>query len=386
MKNKSTISVHAGQRRDGKGVVNAIEPSSAFQYIDSGDQFYPRYFNTPNQQYIIDKIAALENAASGIIFSSGLAAIATTLLGLLKKGDHVLMLENLYGGTLALAAKELPEAGVAFDVTGMSVDSIMSSVNENTRIIFLETPANPLMQVVDLAELAGAARQRNILTIVDNTFASPINQNPIDFGIDVVLHSGTKYLGGHSDLSFGAVVGSVDTIEQIRQKAINFGGNLNAMTCYLIERSIKTLAVRVERQNENAMEIATFLESHPDIDRVYYPGLPSHPDHSLATRQMNGFGGMISFELAGSECPRKFLQWLKVITPAMSLGGVESTVTMPIHTSHKPMHADERARLGIGDRLVRLSVGIEGATDLIEDLSQALAQLNQRSPATLTAS
>lgn len=371
MKDKSTISVHAGQRRDGKGVVNAIEPSSAFRYIDSGDQFYPRYFNTPNQQSIIEKIAALENAETGIVFGSGMAAISTTLMTLLKPGDHIVLLENLYGGTLAFAAKEFAEIGIEYDVAPASVDALMAAVRENTRVIFIESPANPLMQIVDLTALANAASERSIVTIVDNTFASPINQNPLDFGISLVVHSGTKYLGGHSDLSFGAVVGDSGTIGQIREKGINYGGNLNALTCYLVERSLKTLAVRVQRQNENAMAVASFLQENDNARQVYYPGLPMHPEHELARSQMAGFGGMISFDLAGSGCPKMFLQQLKLIAPAMSLGGVESTVTIPVYTSHKPMPVQERERLGISDRLVRLSIGIEGAEDLVNDLGQA---------------
>lgn len=382
MKNKSTDCVHAGQRRDNLGVVNAIEPSSAYQYIDGsdgGDQFYPRYFNTPNQQYIIEKVAALECAETGVIFGSGMAAIGTTLLAMLKTGDHAVLLENIYGGTLSFVDSEFPEFGIEYDVAGPSVDQLMASVKPNTRVIFLETPANPLMQVVDLVELAKAAAAKNIITIVDNTFASPINQNPIALGIDLVVHSGTKYLGGHSDLSFGAVVGQSETIERIRKKAVNYGGNLNAMTCYLIERSIKTLDVRVQRQNTNAMAVASFLDQHSGVDQVYYPGLANHPGHDIAASQMSGFGGMMAFDLAGQACPKSFLNELSVITPAMSLGGVESTVTMPIYTSHKPISPEERKRLGIGDRLVRLSVGIEGAEDIVSDLENALTAFSKQS-------
>ncbi len=372
MKNKSTVSVHAGHRAGNLGVVNPIEPSSAFQYIDSGDQFYPRYFNTPNQQIIIEKIAALENAPTGLIFSSGMAAISTTLRSLLKPGDHLVMLENLYGGTLAFAARELPELGIEYTVAAADVDALMAGVQDDTRVILVETPANPLMQIVDLQQLADRARKKGITTVVDNTFASPINQNPYQLGMDLVIHSGTKYLGGHSDLSFGAVVGSAEKVESIRQKAIHYGANLNALTCYLIERSIKTLDVRVQRQNLNAQRMAEYLSEHPAVDRVYYPGLPGHPGHPVAAVQMHGFGGMLAFDLGGRHAPEDFLRQLKLIVPAMSLGGVESTAIMPVHASHKLVPADERRRLGIGDRLIRISAGIEGTDDLLEDLRHAL--------------
>ena len=381
---KRTAAVHAGQRRDVVGTVNPIEPSSAYQYIDSGNQYYPRYFNTPNQNYVNEKLAALEQGESSILFGSGMAAVCATMMALLKPGEHAVLLENVYGGTLAFASQEFSEYGIQFDVAGGTVDALMDAVKPNTRVIFIETPANPLMQIVDLVELAAAAKKAGIITVVDNTFASPINQNPIALGIDVVLHSGTKYLGGHSDLSFGAVISSHDTVERIRQKAINFGANINSQTCYLIERSLKTLSVRVERQNENAMSVAKFLQQNEAISNVFYPGLPDHPGHDIAVKQMSGFGGMMSFELMGDGCPKNFLKDLQIVTPAMSLGGVESTVTMPVHTSHKPMSGEERARLGISDQLIRLSTGIEDAEDLIADFEAALAKHAQPSTANVS--
>ena len=385
MSHKSTLSVHAGQRRDENlGVVNPIEPSSAFQYIDSGDQFYPRYFNTPNQQFIIEKIVALENASSGLIFGSGMAAISTMMRALLKPGDHIVMLENLYGGSLAFAASEFTELGIEYDVTGASVDELMGAVRSNTKVLLVESPANPLMQIVDFASVSAAARERGIITVADNTFASPINQNPGDLGIDLVIHSGTKYLGGHSDLAFGAVVGPDDLVERIRQKGISYGGSLNALTCYLIERSIKTLDVRVQRQNENAQKVAEFLHGHPAAETVYYAGLPSHPGHEIAARQMSGFGGMLSFDVAGTACPKALLKQLKLITPAMSLGGVETTAVMPVHASHKLVPVEERERLGISDRLIRISTGIENADDIIADLEQAFRAAEVREAASTT--
>lgn len=371
--NKHTISVHAGQRREENlGVVNPIDPSTAFQYIDDGPQYYPRYFNTPNQQAIVDKLAQLENAETGLLFSSGMAAVSTTLTGLLRRGDHAVMLSGLYGGTNNFVLREYEEAGIEHTFAGESVDELLAACRENTRMIFIESPTNPLMNIVDLRSLGKAARGRGILTVIDSTFASPINQNPIDFGIDVVVHSGTKYLGGHSDLSFGAVASSKELIEKIHRKAINFGGNLNALTCYLVERSMKTLAIRIEKQNQNAQAVAEFLEASEHVQRVCYPGLKSAAGHELAKSQMHGFGGMLSFELSGERTAQDFLRHLKLITPAMSLGGVESTAALPVFASHRLMPVAQREALGITDRLIRLSVGIEDASDLINDLQQAL--------------
>ncbi len=371
--NKHTISVHAGQRRkENLGVVNPIDPSTAFQYIDDGPQYYPRYFNTPNQQAIVEKLVQLENAEAGLLFSSGMAAVSVTLMGLLRRGDHAVMLSGLYGGTNHFVLREFEEAGIEYVFAGETINELLAACQDNTRMIFIESPTNPLMNIVDLHGLGNAARSRGILTVIDNTFASPINQNPVDFGIDVVVHSGTKYLGGHSDLSFGAVVASQLLIEQIHRKAINFGGNLNALTCYLVERSLKTLAIRVEKQNRNAQTIAEFLQASDHVQRVCYPGLESAPGHTLAKTQMHGFGGMLSFELGGDRTAQDFLRQLKLITPAMSLGGVESTAVMPVFASHRLMPAAQREALGITDRLIRLSVGIEDCRDLINDLQQAL--------------
>lgn len=370
---KSTLSVHAGQRREtSPGVVNAVDPSTAFQYIDHGPQYYPRYFNTPNQQMVVEKLAALENTETGMIFSSGMAAISMTLTGLLGRGDHVVFISSLYGGTHHFVHSELEQAGIGFTFAGTGVDELMNACRPETKMIFIESPTNPMMEVVDLAALSHRAKARNLMVVIDNTFASPVNQNPANYGIDVIIHSGTKYLGGHSDLSFGAVLSHKPIIERIHRKSINYGGNVNAMTCYLIERSLKTLSVRVERQSSNAMKIARALNGNPHVSRVFYPGLPEANGHSIAARQMSGFGGMLSFELS-SECPTTdFLNRLELITPAMSLGGVESTAVLPVFASHRLMPEAEREALGITRQLVRLSVGIEDAEDLIDDLQQAI--------------
>ena len=369
---KETVSVHGGVKHDSAGVVNPVEPSTAFRYIDEEVQPYPRYSNTPNQKFIIEKVRVLENAESGLIFSSGMAAISTTLFSILRRGDHIVLQRSLYGGTHSLVVEEFENAGISFAFASCDAQSLIESIQSNTKVIYIETPSNPLLEIVDLAGVAEKARSRGVMTVVDNTFASPINQNPIRHGIDVVIHSGTKYLGGHSDLCFGVVVGTDAIVECIRMKAVLHGGSVNAHTCSLIERSLKTLAIRVQRQNENAVQIADFLQEHPGIEDVYYPGLFSHPGHETARRQMSGFGGMLSFRLIPDISPRDFLQKLELITPAMSLGGVESTATIPAYTSHKAMTAAERTKLGISEQLVRLSVGIEAGMDLIQDLEQAL--------------
>ncbi len=372
---KHTLSVHAGQRRDeNAGVVNSIDPSTAFQYIDQGAQPYPRYFNTPGQQAIVEKLCRLENAESGLIFSSGMAAVSTTLMALLRRGDHGVMLAGLYGGTHSFVLREFEEAGVDYTFAGDSVESLAAAMNDRTRVVFIESPTNPLLRIIDLAALASIAGERGVVTIIDNTFASPINQNPIDHGIDLVIHSGTKYLGGHSDLSFGAVLGNNALVGRVRDKAIRYGGNLNALTCYLVERSLKTLAIRVEQQTRNAGRIAEFLAGHEGVGAVHYPGLPDAHGHEIAARQMHGFGGMLSFELHGDQSPVDFLRKLRLVTPAMSLGGVETTCVLPVHASHRQMPVEQREALGITDRLIRLSVGIEDASELIDDLLQALRQ------------
>jgi cystathionine beta-lyase/cystathionine gamma-synthase len=377
---KATLSVHAGKKPDSLGVVSSIETSSAFHYIDEDTQLYPRYFNTPNQQIVVDQICRLEGAEAGLIFGSGMAAISTTLTSFLSPGDHAVFQDAIYGGTQSLVLEEFDRLGIEYTFAACNSDALIAAVKPNTRIVYAESPANPLLQVVDLRRLVDGAKSKNVITIVDNTFASPINQNPLEFGIDVVIHSGTKYLGGHSDLSFGAVVGNQEFIDRIYRKAIHYGGNLNALSCYLIERSIKTLAIRVNQQNLNAQRVAEFLAGHGCVDQVFYPGLKSHPGHSIAAAQMTGFGGMLSFCLAENLSAKSFLESLELIAPAMSLGAVESTVTIPALTSHKPLPQELREELGISDQLVRMSVGIESAQDLIQDLERALSRAaDQRS-------
>ena len=258
-----------------------------------------------------------------------MAAISTTLMSLLSPGDHVVIQEAIYGGTQSLILKEFQRLGIEYSFVPCTAEALVDAVKSNTKVVYTETPANPLMQIVDLRRLSELLKSKEVITVVDNTFATPINQNPIELGIQLVLHSGTKYLGGHSDLTFGAVAGRSDLIDRVYQRAVLYGGNLNSLSIYLIQRSIKTLEVRVNRQNENALKLAEYLQDHALIERVFYPGLNGHPGHAIARDQMRGFGGMMSFELSTQVPPREFLERLELIAPAVSLGGVESTATLP---------------------------------------------------------
>jgi len=370
---QTTKCIHSGGYRDPltRGINTPIFTSSVYEYLDRDNQPYPRYFNTPNHDAAVNKICALEGAESGLLFGSGMAAIATTLFTFLKQGEKGIFQDELYGGTYHLLLQELPRQGIVPVLTASDADSIIASIEKNTRLVYLESPTNPLLTVIDIEKITKAARERNILTIIDNTFASPVNQNPIALGVDLVIHSGTKYLGGHSDLCCGVVVGSKALVERIAQSAICYGGSLGAEDCALLERSLKTLALRVDKQTTNAMILAEFIEAHDSVNKVYYPGLKAHPGHETASHQMHGFGAMLSFELYDCD-PVLFQKKLQLITPAMSLGGVESTITQPATTSHAHLSEQERKNMGITDGLLRLSVGIEDANDLIADLGQAL--------------
>lgn len=372
---KETQCVHSGTIRDAVtgGVNSPIFSSSAFGYLDRERIAYPRYFNTPNQGAVVEKVSALEGAEDGVLFSSGMAAMSTVILAFATGGEHVVMMDELYGGTHALATDEFKRLGIEHTFTATDADDICKAVKQNTRVVVIESPTNPLLSVIDIRKVARLCRDRNVVTVIDNTFATPIHQNPLDLGIDVVVHSGTKYLGGHSDICCGIAVTTREKAERIRRLARNLGGSLNAQTCALLERSIKTLAIRVERQTENAGRISRWLENNPMVKRVFYPGLASSPYHELAKSQMSGFGPMLSFELDDAKVdPDRFVRGLRVIAPAVSLGGVESTICSPAVTSHAKISAIERKRIGISDSLLRLSVGIEEVDDLIGDIEQAM--------------
>jgi cystathionine beta-lyase len=372
---KDTQCVHSGTRIDPetRGLNTPIYTSSSFEYLDTPENVYPRYFNIPNQKSIIDKLCALENAEDGLVFGSGMAAISTVLFSFLNKGDHIVLQRDIYGGTHHFATAEFDRFGIEHSFASGTAKEIEGAIRDNTRVIYIETPSNPLLVITDIEAVVQLARSNNIMTVIDNTFATPINQNPLDFGLDIVTHSGTKYLGGHSDICCGAALASKELIARIKPSAANFGGSLNAMTCYLIERSLKTLGIRVEKQNKNALLIARHLQTKSLIRKVYYPGLEDHPGFDIARIQMKNFGGMLSFELDADKIdPHQFLKNLKMITPALSLGGVETIICAPVTTSHQKMTDAERAQLGITDSLLRLSVGIEDPDDIRADIDQAL--------------
>jgi cystathionine beta-lyase len=378
-KGVNTICTHVGEVKDQqfKGAVSPIFMSSSYQYTDVDVKRYPRYFNTPNQEHLAKKIAALEHAEAGMIFGSGMAAISTTLFAFLKKGDHIVLQKTLYGGTHNLVMEEFKKHGIEYSFTkDLKIDSYKKAIKKNTKVIFIESPSNPLLSITNLKAIAKLAKKHKLVSMIDNTFASPINQNPIDFGIDIVIHSATKYMGGHSDICAGAVAASQKHINKIWNVGKNLGGSLADFMVWMLERSIKTMGLRVKAQNKNAIKMAKYLKKHKQIKKVYYPGLKSHPDHKLANKQMRGFGGMLSFELATGLDAMKFQKQLRLIKSSMSLAGVESTVLSPTLTSHALLTKKERAGQGIDDGLIRFSVGIEETDDLIADIEKALAAIS----------
>lgn len=379
MENKNfginTLCAHAGELEDTlyKGAVSPLYMSTSYAFEDVEVKRYPRYFNTPNQVALAKKMAALEHGEDALIFGSGMAAVSNALLAFLHKGDHVVFQNTLYGGTSNLIVEEFSKFGIEYSFTkDFKAESFEAEIKDNTRVIYIETPSNPLLTITDIRAISALAKKHDLVSMIDNTFASPVNQNPIDLGIDIVIHSATKYMGGHSDILAGTVIGSRAHIEIIFELAKNLGGNLSDYTVWLLERSIKTMALRVKRQNKNAKKIAKFLEGHPDVAKVYYPGLKSHPDHELAKSQMSGFGGMLSFELKKGLDASNFRKHLKLIKPSMSLAGVESTMISPTLTSHALLTLEEREAQGIRDGLIRFSIGIEEKEDIINDLEQAI--------------
>ena len=374
----STKCVHSGDLIDDKfkGATSPIFPSTAYDFVDVEEDRYPRYFNTPNQKALSKKIADLENCESALLFSSGIAAIYTSLFSFIKSGDHVIFQSSIYGGTLNLVIKEFKKFNIEYSlVDSFVVNDYEKEIKNNTKIIFVESPSNPLLKIIDLNAIANLSKKYNLISIIDNTFSSPINQNPADFGIDIVLHSATKYLGGHSDILAGALASSNSNIDKIIESSINYGGNLSEYTVWLLERSIKTLSLRVKKQNENAIKIAEYLTTLDKVKSVYYPGLKSHSDHELSKKQMKGFGGMLSFELSDLDTAILFTRKLNLVKSAMSLGGVESTLCSPTLTSHSKISKAERENLGIFDGLLRFSIGIEDSEDIIDDLNQAFEKL-----------
>ncbi len=371
--------VHAGtpEPRINGSVAMPIFQSAMFEYAGETsyhDLKYIRLNNTPNHLALHAKLAALENAEAALVAASGMAIISTTLLALLSGGGHLLAQDCLYGGTHDLLTKDFAGFGLAYDfIDADEPGSWAAALRPNTRAVYVEAMTNPLLQVADLSAVVEFARAHRLISIIDNTFATPINFRPIDAGFDLSLHSATKYLNGHSDIVGGAVVGRADVIERITHRMNHLGGAMDPHAVFLLNRGLKTLALRVRQQNQSALTIARFLEAHPAVAQVNYPGLASHPRHERAGTLFEGFGGVLSFELKGPTARAgEFIRRTRIPVVAPSLGGVESLLTQPARTSHAGLSVEDRRRLGIGEGLIRMSVGIEATDELVEDLAQAL--------------
>ena len=371
--------IHAGEPNPLiQGAVSIpIFQSSTFEYAGQEsyhDLRYIRLNNTPNHVALHEKLAALENGEAAVVCASGMAAISTTLLALLSAGDHFLAQDCLYGGTHDLITKDLPAYGISADfICGKDPEAWKKLLRSNTKAVYVESITNPLMQVANLKAIVEFAREHQLYSIIDNTFTSPMNFRPLEHGFDLSIHSCTKYLTGHSDIVAGAVIGPEELISKITHKLNHLGGSLDPHACFLLHRGIKTLGVRVRQQNASAMEIASFLESRPEVERVYYPGLASHPQHKRAKELFDGFGGMLSFELRGGVEPaERFIRNTTIPICAPSLGGVESLITRPVTTSHACLSPEECKQVGISESLIRLSVGLEAVADILADFDQAL--------------
>jgi cystathionine beta-lyase/cystathionine gamma-synthase len=375
-----TRAVHAGDPRPriGGALTIPIFQSTVFEHLEEGasyhDILYPRLNNLPNHAALAGKLSALEGGEDALVAASGMAAISATLFAALSGGGHVLVQDQLYGGTHMLVSGHLAGFGFEHDfIDPDEPDSWRAKLRPNTRAIYVEAMTNPLLHVANHRAVVDFAREHGLLSIVDNTFASPVNFRPIEHGFDLVVHSATKYLNGHNDLAAGAVIGSAAGVERIRVLLNELGGSLDPHACFLLNRGLKTLALRVRRQNENALGLARFLAEREEVGRVNYPGLESHRHHARARELFDGFGGMLSFELAGGlEPTRAFLDRVELPTNGPSLGGVDTLVTRPATTSHAGLSVEERRTLGIGDALVRVSLGIEALEDLVADFARAL--------------
>jgi methionine-gamma-lyase len=382
----ATLAIHAGEEKHGVDapVATPIFRTSNFTFSGTAEMkrwaegkskayIYTRYGN-PTLTVAEEKLAALEGAEAAVVTASGMAAITSALLAAAQASDEVIATRQLYGGSYRLMRDLLPRMGIKIHHVENDLMGVERLVNSRTKVLYVETPTNPTLRLVDLRKAVGLARKYKLTSIIDNTFASPVLQKPITLGFDMAVHSATKYLAGHSDLIAGAAVGSRKWMERVRQMVIYLGGSMDPDAAYLLIRGIKTLEVRVERQCDNAMAVARFLARHPKVSRVHYPGLPSHPDHRLARRQMAGYGAMLAFDLKGGlTAARRLCDRVRIFLLAASLGGVESLVVLPIYTSHYRMSPKELAAAGVEPGTVRVSVGLEDPRDLIEDLRQALA-------------
>jgi cystathionine beta-lyase/cystathionine gamma-synthase len=378
-----TAAVHGSSDLEKKSgpVATPIYQTSTFEVTDNEEQqrvtttdrYYTRWGN-PTNTVAEQTVAAIEGVETTRTFASGMGAITTTIMALLKAGDHLVAQRDIYGGVTKFLSQWLPRLGIETTfVDTTDYDQHTRAIRPNTRLLYLETPTNPALRVVDLKKTAALAKQHGLLSMVDSTFGTPINQHPAEYGIDLVMHSGTKYLSGHADLTCGVVGGRRELIGQINETRTTLGNCMDPHAAWMLIRGLKTLAVRVARQNENALRVAQFLEQHAKVRRVYYPFLQSHPQYAVARQQMSGGGGMVTFEVEGTgEDARRVSEAMRLFTLATSLGGVESLVSIPVLTSHAMISAEQREKMGVTEQMVRLSVGIESADDLIADLDHAL--------------
>jgi len=382
----ATRCIHAGDTLDAKGAIHTpLYNHSTFAFRDTQavldvvegrtvGSLYTRYGLNPTIRSTEEKLASIEGGEQAWVFSSGMAAEAATFLAYCKAGDHIVCIGDVYGGTYELLASNLPAVGISTTfLLGSELDRLEAAIGDKTRIVFFETPTNPNMEIFDIAAISAIAKRRGALTVVDSTFATPVNQNPLEHGADLVIHSTTKYLGGHSDLTGGAVIGSAALLEPIGVWRKNLGQMMAPEVAFLLARSLRTLVIRVHAHNVSAATLAAQLAKHPRIERVNYPGLENHPNHAIANEQMRGFGGMLSFVLRGdAQAAARVVDRLELFSIAPSLGGVESLVTQPITTTHHGLDPEERQRRGIVDGMVRLSIGLENVDDLWADLAHAL--------------
>ncbi|MFX0097017.1 MAG: trans-sulfuration enzyme family protein [Candidatus Hodarchaeota archaeon] len=385
----STKSVRSGEKRDPEtgAIITPIYETSVFGFSSTKELIdvmskktegyvYTR-FDNPTLRAVEKKMAELENGGDAAVFSSGMAAITITVLTLVNSGDHIISARDLYGGTLKFFTDILPRFGIDVSLV-QAIDSshMKPAIQKNTKIIYFETLTNPTLKYSDMSEIANIGKKNGITVVVDNTFASPYNIKPIQFGIDIVIHSATKYLGGHNDLTAGIAISSEAFIQKLKEMRKHLGGTLDPMAAWLLLRGLKTLGLRMERHNQSGMQVAEYLEKHPKVKKVHYPGLTSHPSHSIAVQQMKGFGGVVSFEIDGDfEKTMRFVESLELCILAPSLGGAETLATQPVTSSHYFVDEESRLRAGITDQLVRLALGIEDPQDIISDLEQAFEKI-----------
>lgn len=382
-KELETRVIHAGEWRPriGGAVSMPIFQSANYEFAGETnyhDIKYIRLNNTPNHAVLHKKLAVLENAPAALVTSSGMAAISTALFTVLSRGDHLLVQNTLYGGTHTLITEDFHNFGISFDfIDGNDPQSWEKKLKHNTRAIYVEAMTNPLLQVADLKAIVKFAREHHLISMIDSTFPTPVNFRPVEWGFDLSLHSCTKYLNGHSDIVGGAVIGRSDLVEKITHKLNHFGGSLDPHACFLLHRGLKTLVLRVKHQNKSALKIARYLDQHPKVLRVNYPGLENHPAYAIARELFDGFGGMLSYELkGGKEVAEKFMEAVTIPIIAPSLGGVETLLTRPALTSHAGLSPEDRNSLGITDGLIRMSVGIEATDEVIEDFEQAFERIS----------